>query len=149
MSDDFDPRARRTYFLTEDERIVRPDGPALVGPDGRRLDLPPRAFEALNHVLQALREGLGVTIDPHQTALSFAEAADVVDLPVETLREAADEGKLTLREVDGPPSIVLVDLLAYEQQFLAERKAILAEMAQEAQESGIAEATAGLPPEMR
>jgi hypothetical protein len=81
--------------------------------------------------------------------LSFAEAADVVDLPVEILREAADEGKLTLREVDGPPSIVLVDLLAYEQQFLAERKAILAEMAQEAQESGIAEATAGLPPEMR
>jgi hypothetical protein len=149
MSDDFDPRARRTYFLTEDERIVRPNGPALVGPGGRRLDLPPRAFEALNHVLQALREGLGVTIDPHQTVLSFAEAADVVDLPVETLREAADEGKLTLGEVDGLPSIVLVDLLAYEQQFLAERKAILAEMAQEAQESGIAEATAGLPPELR
>jgi hypothetical protein len=59
MADAFDPGARRTYFLTDDERIVRPDGPALVGPDGRRLDLPPRAFEALNHVLQALREGLG------------------------------------------------------------------------------------------
>ena len=140
MATDFDPSERQTYFLTEDHRMIQADGPALVTPEGERIELPVAAFEALAHVLEALRGGLGVTVAPQPTVLSFAEAADVVDLPVETLREAADEGRLALREVDGLPSIILVDLLAYQQKFVAERNETLAEMAREAEESGIAEA---------
>jgi hypothetical protein len=34
MADDFDPRARRTYFLTEDERIVRPEDRRWSGRTG-------------------------------------------------------------------------------------------------------------------
>jgi hypothetical protein len=105
VADYFDPGARLTYFLTDDERIVHPDGPALVGP-GRAPARPASAcVRGAEPRATGVARGPGGTVDPHQTVLSFAEAADVVDLPVEILREAADEGKLTLREVDGLPGI--------------------------------------------
>ena len=43
---------------------------ALIGPDGERLDVPPEVFEILREVVEALSQGLAITIAPHQMILS-------------------------------------------------------------------------------
>lgn len=149
MAGSIDPQQRHTYYLSEDERILQPDGPALVGPDGERLELPIKAYEALQHVAQALYRGMGVTVDPRNKVLSFAEASDVLQLPVETLRAYSDEGRLPFHDADEVRGILLTDLLAFQEWFRRQRREWLDQMSQEAHESGEADSTAGIPPPMR
>ncbi|TDO69340.1 hypothetical protein EV651_101380 [Kribbella sp. VKM Ac-2571] len=45
----------RIYLLDEDDRSTAPDGPAVIGPDGQRDDIPPLVYRAIQHVLEAMR----------------------------------------------------------------------------------------------
>jgi hypothetical protein len=48
------PPRRRTYCLTDEERRITPNGPALIAPRGERKELPMAAYEALDHVLRSI-----------------------------------------------------------------------------------------------
>ncbi len=149
MTDEIDPRRRHTYFLTDDERTVTPGGPALVGPDGQRLEVPAKVYDALRHVAQAMYDGLGVTVDPAEPLLSVGEASDVIRMPVAALREYIEDGTLPVQDKDGAWHIALPDLLAFDDWFRRRRREVLSEMAQNAQDWGLDEATNRIPPPMR
>jgi len=68
------PLAERTVLPPEDLGRLsgvpaalttrRAHGPALIGPDGERLDVPPEILEILREVVEALAQGLAITIAP-------------------------------------------------------------------------------------
>src|ERR1700722_8917022 len=74
----------------------RAQGPGLVGPDGERLDVPPEVFEILREVVEALSQGLAITIAPHQMILSTSEAADILGVSRPTLVRLLEAGERPL-----------------------------------------------------
>jgi len=143
------PRRRRTYFLIDEERRITSNGPALIAPSGERNELPVAAYEALDHVLEALRAGMGVTVTPIPPLLSLSEASEVLQVSVETLREHIAEGRLPIQDDNGAWLITLTDLLAFSHELRGRRKELLDEMTQDGQQAGADEATARIPPPMR
>jgi hypothetical protein len=143
------PRRRRTYFLTGDDRRITTNGPALTAPSGERKELPVAAYEALDHVLEALRAGMGVTVTPIPPLLSLSEASEVLQVSVETLREHIAAGRLSVQEDNGAWLITLTDLLAFSDELRGRRRELLDEMTQDGQQAGADEATARIPPPMR
>jgi hypothetical protein len=149
MADRTDAGRRQTYNLSPAERTIRHDGAALITPDGRRIDLPDKAYEALKHATDALLEGFGVTIAPVPQLLSFSEASSVVEMSIETLRSAAEDGSLVTQEHEGVRRIALSDLLLFDQDNRKQQLDWINAMGQEAHESGEYGATAQPPPPMR
>jgi hypothetical protein len=143
------PRRRRTYFLTDEERRITSNGPALIAPSGERKELPLAAYEALDHVLEALRAGMGVTVTPTPPLLSLSEASELLQMSVETLREHIAEGRLPVQHDDGAWLIALTDLLAFSNDLRGRRKELLDEMTHDGQQARADEATARIPPPMR
>ena len=79
----------------------RAQGAALVGPDGERLDVPAEAFEILREVVEALAQGLAITIAPHQMVLSTSEAADILGVSRPTLVRLLEAGEIPFDQPGG------------------------------------------------
>lgn len=82
----------RIYLLDDDDRQVVAGGPALIGPDGVREEIPPLAYEAVQHVLAAMRAGSGVKISPLRPELPIDEAADAIGIRRDDLRKHVGAG---------------------------------------------------------
>src|ERR1700747_679726 len=75
-------------FVAELERrgvTVPEPKPALVGADGRRLEVPEPVFEALVQVATAMAHGQGVTVIPQNALLTTQEAAELLGISRPTL----------------------------------------------------------------
>jgi hypothetical protein len=103
----------------------------------------------LDHVLEALRAGMGVTVTPTPPLLSLSEASELLQMSVETLREHIAEGRLPVQDDDGAWLIALPDLLAFSKDLRRRRKELLDEMTHDGQQARADEATARIPPPMR
>jgi hypothetical protein len=76
-----DPAEEREIQALSDElsEIGLSDEPArLVGPGGEAIDLPPSVFHALQRVVDAMRQGLTITLVPHGKELTTKQAADLL-----------------------------------------------------------------------
>jgi excisionase family DNA binding protein len=119
--------------------------PALVSGDGKRLELPGPVFDALVQVATALAHGQGVTVIPQSALLTTQEAADVLGISRPTLVRLLTDGEIPFEQRGRHRRILLSELLAYQERMRQERRESLTRMAQEGQEAGIYEATAGPP----
>src|SRR4051794_25213299 len=72
------PGQPQVVLLGNGDRRVVPGGPALVGADGIRRDLPPKVYEVLELVEAALLEGYAVQVTLLRTELPIDEAADAI-----------------------------------------------------------------------
>lgn len=154
---------KRTYFPDEagaeiidfvkaaaDRGILAPTAKsALVGPDNQRIELPEQLHEVLVQVAEALLEGLAVSVIPQSARLTTQEAADYLGVSRPTLVRLLERGEIPMTKPGRHRYVQLQDLVAYQGAMQARRREILDQMAREAEESGLYEATDGLPPEMR
>src|SRR5258707_6731356 len=102
------PLAERTVLPPEDRGRLsgvlaalttrRAHGATLIGPDGERLDVPPEIFEILREVVEALAQGLAITIAPHQMILSTSEAADILGVSRPTLVRLLEAGEIPFEQ---------------------------------------------------
>ena len=119
--------------------------PALVGADGRRVEVPAPVFEALIQVATAMAHGQGVTVMPQNALLTTQEAAELIGISRPTLVRLLADGEIPYEQRGRHRRIMLADLLAYQASMHRERRESLDRMAQEGQAAGLYEATAGPP----
>jgi excisionase family DNA binding protein len=122
------------------EHALRPaaDGrAAIVGADGARTELPESLYSVLLRAAHELRRGRGVSILPVGLELTTQQAADLVNVSRPFLIRLLEAGQIPYHRVGTHRRIRLDDVLAYRRRRSEERRAMLADMAAEAQELGI------------
>jgi len=112
---------------------VRPEG------DSKELavTVPKEAFELFLEILGQMANGNAVTIVPVHAELTTQQAADVLNVSRPFLVKLLDEGKIPCRLVGTHRRIKMAELIAYRDTDDAERKAVLDELAAEAQKHGL------------
>jgi len=116
--------------------------PALVGADGRRVEVPGPVFDALVQVATAMAHGQGVIVIPQNSLLTTQEAAELLGISRPTLVRLLEDGEIPYEQRGRHRRIMLADLLAYQASIRRERREALDRMAQEGQSAGLHEATA-------
>ncbi len=118
----------RIYLLDADESRVVPGGPAVVGPDGVREEIPALVFEAVQHVLAAMRAGRAVKITPLRPELPIDEAADALAIGRDDLRKYVAEGAVPFRSTEYVDWVRLADVIEWDNQRRRSRRAVLDEL---------------------
>jgi excisionase family DNA binding protein len=127
----FDELARLLAAETESCRAK------LVGPDGSTLSLPDEVYQALRDVVDALSQGLAITIAPLNTMLTTQEAADLLNISRPTLVRLLEDGEIPFSKRGRHRRVLLRDVLAYQERSRAERRAGLDAMVAEGEEAGL------------
>jgi hypothetical protein len=118
----------RIYLLDPDERQIVPGGPAVVGPDGTREDIPPLVFRAVQHVVAAMRAGQAVKITPLRLELPIDEAADAIGMGRDDLRKHVAAGEVPFRSSQYVDWVQLADIINWDNERRVRRRAILDEL---------------------
>jgi hypothetical protein len=121
----------RIYLPDAAERQVSADGPAVIGPDGSREDLPPGAYRAVQQVIDAMRAGMAVKVTPLRPELPIDEAADAIGIGRDDLRASVADGALPFRSTEYVDWVRLADVIAWDNKRREERSAVLQEMLDE------------------
>jgi excisionase family DNA binding protein len=111
--------------------------PALVGPDGTHLELPPDVFEVLRDVLLALSQGLAITIAPQHTVLTTSEAAQLLGISRPTLVRLLEAGEIPFEQPNRHRRVRLADVLAYQDRARRARAAGLDDMVRAGEDDGL------------
>jgi hypothetical protein len=124
----FEPETdSRIYLLDEDDRRIVPGGPAVIGPDGEREDIPPAVYRVLRHVLDAMRAGQAVKVSPLRPELPIDEAADAVAIARDVLRKHVSAGEIPFRSSEYVDWVRLADVIVWDNNRRAARRAVLDE----------------------
>jgi hypothetical protein len=118
----------RIYLLDANEPGVQPGGPAVIGPDGVREELPPLVFEAVQHVIEAMRAGRGVKISPLRPELPIDQAADAIAMRRDVLRKHVAAGEIPFRSSEYVDWVQLADVINWDSQRRRTRRAVLDEL---------------------
>lgn len=118
----------RIYLLDGDERPAQPGGPAVIGPDGVREEIPPLVYQAVQHVLEAMRAGRAVKVVPLRTELPIDEAADAIAIGRDDLRKHVADGDIPFRSSEYVDWVQLADVIKWDIARRKRRRAILDEM---------------------
>ncbi|MFG1626651.1 hypothetical protein [Kribbella sp. NPDC049227] len=115
------PGRPEVFLLEDDERVVAPGGPALIGPHGERREIPAKVYDVLRFVEAALLQGLAVQVTPLRSELTIDEAADAIEMDRDELRLYASRGDLPIRSSEYGDRVRLADVLALNARVNAER----------------------------
>ncbi|MFG2043387.1 helix-turn-helix domain-containing protein [Dactylosporangium sp. NPDC048998] len=125
-----DTQVARIYdFLEAHERVGRgvPEPRYFLAgaTPGDQVELPAEVYRAVRQVVEALRQGLAVTVVPQTQTLTTQQAADLLGVTRPTVIKLLDEGKIPFERSGTHRRILLRDLLAYRQQRRSEQYAAL------------------------
>lgn len=114
----------------------------LVGPDGVQIEIPEELYGVLRDVVDALSQGMAVSIAPHNTMLTTQEAADLLNISRPTLVRLLSDGEIPHTMRGRHRRVLLRDILDYSERTRSERRRVLDEMAADAEDDGLYDATA-------
>jgi excisionase family DNA binding protein len=114
----------------------------LVGPDGVQIEIPEELYGVLRDVVNALSQGMAISIAPHNTMLTTQEAADLLNISRPTLVRLLSDGEIPYTMRGRHRRVLLRDILDYSERTRSERRRALDEMAADGEEDGLYEATA-------
>lgn len=106
-------------------------------PDGTTVRLPKVAVDGLIEMLDAVAHGEDARVVRTPRELTTQQAASVLNMSRPTVVRLIDEGELPARKVGSHRRILLTDLLAFRDQIVAERRAVLEQMTRDAEELGL------------
>jgi excisionase family DNA binding protein len=118
----------------------------LIGPDGSKIDIPDELFDILRGVVDALSQGLAISIAPHNTMLTTQEAADLLNISRPTLVRLLTDAEIPHTMRGRHRRVLLRDVVAYRERTRIERRQTLDRMASEAEEDGLYQAAASPEP---
>jgi len=110
---------------------------ALTLPNGATLQLPKIAIDGLIEMLEAVAKGEAATVVRTPREVSTQQAATVLNVSRPTVVKLIDDGVLPSRKVGSHRRIALVDLLAYSDDVVAHRRAVLDQMSRDAEDLGL------------
>ena len=128
-----------------DDRVLATDALAALRrrpsrfmlPNGATVQFPKTAVDGLIEMLEAVAEGDTATVVRTQREVSTQQAATVLNVSRPTVVKLIDDGVLASRKVGSHRRIPLADLLAYRDDMVARRRAVLDQMSQDAEELGL------------
>lgn len=115
----------------QDIQIVVRDSTNVIVP------LPARAVDLIVRLLATMSKRVPVSIIPHDAEFTTQQAADYLNVSRPYLIGLIDRDAIAHRMVGRHRRIRFADLLVYEQKSKADRKAALAEMAEETRRLGL------------
>lgn len=92
---------------------------------GEQVELPPHVYEVLRQVVQAMKQGLAVTVVPQAHVLTTQQAADLLGVSRPTVIKLLDAGRIPYSKAGSHRRVRLEDVLAYRQSRRAEQYAAL------------------------
>jgi hypothetical protein len=125
------PSQSEIFMLTDADRQITPGGPALIGPDGARHDIPLKVFQAMQFVEAAMAKGFAVQVTALRHELPIDEAAAAIGMPGRDLRSYVADGEIPFRSSEYVDWVRLADVLAFNQRLKAQRREALDEMLSE------------------
>lgn len=112
-----------------------------IRPESAREELvvsvPTEAFELFLEVLTQMANGNAVSIVPVHAELTTQQAAEMLNVSRPFLVGLLDQGEIPYRMVGTHRRVRFADLIAYKEKDAEHRKAVLDELAAEAQEHGL------------
>ena len=106
-------------------------------PNGTTVQIPKTAVDGLIELLEAVAEGDTATVVRTPREVSTQQAATVLNVSRPTVVKLIDDGHLPSRKVGSHRRIPLADLLAYHDNMIGRRRAVLDQMSQDAEELGL------------
>ena len=110
-------------------------------PDGATVQIPKTAVDGLIEMLEAVAvavaEGDTATVVRTPREVSTQQAATVLNVSRPTVVKLIDDGVLPSRKVGSHRRINLADLLAYRDDMVARRRAVLDQMSRDAEDLGL------------
>ncbi|MEO3927355.1 helix-turn-helix domain-containing protein [Micromonosporaceae bacterium B7E4] len=88
---------------------------------GDQVELPSDVYRVLRQVVEALQQGLAVTVAPVTQTLTTQQAADLLGVSRPTVIKLLDQGKIPFARAGTHRRVLLRDLLAYRAQRRAEQ----------------------------
>ncbi len=101
---------------------------ALVDPQGKARPIPDEIFRILDHVTNALAAGEGITIVPQGMTMTTQQAAAFLGISRPTLVRLLEAGEIAFDNPGRHRRVQLEDLVTYQANFRAERRAALREL---------------------
>lgn len=111
--------------------------PVDDGALGEAVLVPAEALRLLVDLLTELSNGNAVTIAPFHQEITTQQAANLLNVSRPYLVKLLDEKQIPSRKVGSRRRVLLKDVLAYKQRDANDRLAVLASLAQDAEEFGI------------
>lgn len=92
---------------------------------GDQVEIPEGVYRALRQVVEAMRQGLAVTVVPQAQTLTSQQAAELLGVSRPTLVKLLDEQQIAYERVGSHRRVKLHDILAYRRRRRAEQYAAL------------------------
>lgn len=86
----------------------------LVEPDGTEAPLPDEVRQVLKSLVDAMTQGLAITVAPHSIQLTTQEAADFLGVPRPTLVRLLEDGDIPFELRGRHRRVILADIIAYQ-----------------------------------
>lgn len=125
-------------------RILQLGTPALVGPNGERLELPESVYHILKDVVRNMRAGRAITLVPEKQQLTTQSAANLLGFSRPHLIKLLEAGTIPFQKVGQHRRILLRDVIAFQKQRDADRRTALDKLARDEYEAGTYTGT-GIP----
>ncbi|CAM3421454.1 Helix-turn-helix domain-containing protein [Deinococcus saxicola] len=124
--------------LARDARQLLAQGEIQLSAGQQRLTLTPELAGLLRGILERLGNGESITVLSHQEELSTQQAAELLGVSRPYLIEQLLDGrKIPFRKVGKHRRILVRDVLEYQQRDEAEKRALVREITELAQEMGL------------
>lgn len=120
--------------------VFGPQRPALVNAAGERLELPQPVYDMLVHVLRSVRERRAVVMLPEDETFTTQAAADYLGMSRPFLIGLLDKGEIPFHYVGSHRRVVFRDLLEYEKNRDAARRAAMNDLLKKVQAAGLDDA---------
>ena len=123
--------------IAELDRMLHVGIPALVGPSGERLPVPPTVYALLRKVVEFMAEGKSVTLTPDNQVVTTQRAADLLGMSRPFFIKLLETGAMAHHRVGNQRRVYLHDVLEYSRKRDEEREAALDRLSRQAFEAGL------------
>jgi excisionase family DNA binding protein len=94
----------------------------LIGPDpGEQVEIPAAVYRVLHLVIDAMNQGLAVTVVPQSHTMTTQQAAELLGVSRPTLIRLLETNRIPYERVGSHRRVLLRDVLAYRDQRRAEQ----------------------------
>jgi excisionase family DNA binding protein len=104
----------------------------LTSPTGAVVALPDEVYQVLREVVDALAQGLAISVAPLHAVLTTQQAADMLNISRPTLVKLLEDGEIPFEQPGRHRRVRLTDLLAYKERARTRRRDLLDAMTAEA-----------------